>query len=234
MKAATHILQLQAILLIPEDRRSPQIGPLTRAALNRLGSMDPDAEFTPADAASPMMPVGVHRGISRTGLSLVKHFESCLKPVGDDLYQAYQDGGGVWTIGWGHTGLQHLDGTVHKGRRITGQEADELLAYDMNQFEERVKRLVKVELSDDQHAALVSFDFNTGGLTLRGGAPSTLLKKLNAGDYAGAAKEFPKWNKDNGKVVKGLVRRRLAERALFESDWATLADATGGEVKVIA
>lgn len=227
MKAATHIIQLQAILLIPEQDRFPKIGPKTRAAFDRLAICDPDEEFSLEKATTPAMPGGVHRAISRTGLELVKHFESC-------FLKAYQDGGGVWTIGWGHTGLQHLDGTVRKGRVITQQEADELLAYDMNQFEARVAALVKVPLSDDQHAALVSFDFNTGGLTLKKGEPSTLLKRLNEGNFAKAAAEFPKWNKDNGKVVKGLVRRRLAERALFESDYQTLATATQGDVTVIA
>lgn len=223
MKAATHIIQLQAILLIPEDKRAPKIGPMTRAAIDRLATMQPDDEYgTEMPVWSPL-PTGVHRGISLTGLKLVKHFESL-------FLKAYQDGGGVWTIGYGHTGLQHMDGTVFKGREITEQEALELLAYDMHQFEARVASLVKVPLSDDQHAALVSFDFNTGGLTLGKGQPSTLLKKLNASDYDGAAAQFPAWNKDNGKVVKGLVRRRAAELALFESNYTDVAKYTQGEV----
>lgn len=144
------------------------------------------------------------RTINQRGLTLVKHFESL-------FLKAYQDSVGVWTIGWGHTGLQHNDGTVHRGRVITKAKAEELLAYDMHQFETRVSALVKVPLTDDQFAALVSFDFNTGALHR-----STLLRKLNAKDYAGAAAEFPKWNRAGGQVLRGLTRRRNSERRLFE------------------
>jgi GH24 family phage-related lysozyme (muramidase) len=69
---------------------------------------------------------------------------------------------------------------------------------------------VKVPITDDQFGALVSFDFNTGSLH-----KSTLLKKLNAGDYEGAANEFPKWNKAGGQVLRGLTRRRKSEQNLF-------------------
>ena len=141
----------------------------------------------------------------------MKHFESC-------FLEAYWDKTGkCWTIGWGHTGLQHKDGTVYQGRRITQTQAAELLAYDMHQFEQRVLAHVTATLTDDQFSALVSFDFNTGGLTLGGGKPSTLTRKLNADDYEGAALEFPKWNKSGGQVLKGLTRRRLSEQRLFRS-----------------
>src|SRR5215469_1896587 len=128
------------------------------------------------------------RLINKRGLELVKHFE------GLHLY-AYQDPVGVWTIGYGHTGLIHKDGTVRKGRVISEQEAENLLVHDMKQFSERVEKLITVPLTDDQFDALVSFDFNTGGL-----GKSTLRKKLNAGDYQGAADELLKWNKAGGKV----------------------------------
>lgn len=141
--------------------------------------------------------------ISKQGLDLVKSFEG--------LYlDAYRDEVGVWTIGYGHTGLQHRDGTVFSGRVITRAKADELLAYDMHQFEQRANTLVTVPLTQSQFDAIVSFDFNTGGL-----AKSTLLKLLNKGDFFGAAGEFDKWNKAGGTVLKGLTRRRHAERDLF-------------------
>ncbi len=141
--------------------------------------------------------------INERGLDLVRHFES--------LYlKAYRDMVGVWTIGWGHTGLQHKDGTVYAGRVITKQKASELLAYDMHQFEERVNTFAKVPLTPDQFSALVSFDFNTGGL-----GKSTLLRMLNAKDYAGAAEQFLRWNRAGGKEVRGLTRRRNSERNLF-------------------
>jgi GH24 family phage-related lysozyme (muramidase) len=143
------------------------------------------------------------RQIQHRGLELVKHFESL-------FLEAYLDPVGIWTIGWGHTGLKHNDGTVHKGRTITHEDAHELLRHDMETFAERVESLITVPLNDDQFDALVSFDFNTGGL-----AKSTLRKKLNAGDYDGAAAEFPKWNKAGGKVLRGLTRRRKSEQNLF-------------------
>jgi lysozyme len=75
-----------------------------------------------------------------------------------------------------------------------------------------VDSLVKVSLNDNQYAAIVSFAFNLGVGNLK---QSTLLKKLNAGDFAGAANEFAKWNKAGGKVLAGLTRRRAAEAELF-------------------
>jgi GH24 family phage-related lysozyme (muramidase) len=144
------------------------------------------------------------RTINPRGLTLVKHFEGLyLKAYWDDT-------GKCWTIGYGHTGLQHKDGTVYKGRTITQDQADELLHYDMHQSEARVGTFVKVSITDDQFSALVSFDFNTGGLDR-----STLLKLLNAGDDDGAANQFPRWNRSGGQVLKGLTRRRLSERNLF-------------------
>jgi lysozyme len=143
------------------------------------------------------------RQINARGLSLVKHFEQL-------FLKAYRDEVGIWTIGWGHTGLQHKDGTVYEGRFITREKAEELLRYDMHQFETRVETFVRVPIDDDQFSALVSFDFNTGGLE-----SSTLLKLLNAGDDAGAADQFLRWNKAGGKELKGLTRRRISERNLF-------------------
>ncbi|WP_312069487.1 lysozyme, partial [Acinetobacter sp.] len=75
-----------------------------------------------------------------------------------------------------------------------------------------VNNLVKVPLSQNQFDALVSLTYNIGSTAFKN---STLLKKLNAKDYAGAADQFLRWNKGGGKVLKGLVRRREAERALF-------------------
>lgn len=145
------------------------------------------------------------RQISADGLTLIKTFEGL-------FLEAYQDTGGVWTIGWGHTGLVHNDGTVYRGRTITKEEAERLLARDLRVFEERVSRLITVPLNDDEFAALVSFDFNTGGLE-----DSTLRRLLNAGKRQEAALQFARWNKDNGRVIAGLTRRRQSERNLFLS-----------------
>ena len=86
--------------------------------------------------------------INSKGLELVKHFESC-------FLKAYKCSAGVWTIGWGHTGLQHKDGTVHAGRVISQAKADELLEYDMEQFEARVNTFVNVPITSDMFSALV-------------------------------------------------------------------------------
>lgn len=144
------------------------------------------------------------REINQNGLDLIKHFEG--------LYlNAYLDPVNIWTIGYGHTGLQHQDGTVYKGRKVTEEEAEELLKHDLRNFSKRVESFTKgIPLNDDEFAALVSFDFNTGGL-----GKSTLLKKLKAQKYQEAADEFLKWNKAGGKVLAGLTRRRKSERNLF-------------------
>ena len=122
---------------------------------------------------------------------------------------AYKDVAGVLTIGYGHTsaaGIPH----VKAGMRISKQEAEDILKADLGKFEERVSRLVKVALTDNQFAALVSFDFNTGSLH-----KSTLLKKLNAGDYGAVPSELMKWVNAGGKRVPGLVNRRAAEAGLW-------------------
>jgi len=145
------------------------------------------------------------RTISANGLELVKHFEG--------LYlKAYKCPAGVWTIGYGHTGIRHNDGTVYPGRTITEATAEALLAEDLQKFADRVSSLVKVTLNQDQFDALVSFDYNTGGL-----AKSTLLKRLNAGAYREVPHQLLRWTRANGKVLRGLVRRRQSESLLFQS-----------------
>ena len=147
----------------------------------------------------------LHRDINAAGIELIKHFEGC-------FLTSYQDSVGVWTIGWGHTGLTHRDGSVHHGITITAAEAERLLHHDMDNFEGRVEKYIGVALNDDEFAALVSFDFNTGGI-----AKSTLRRKLNAGDREGAANELLRWDKAGGRTLAGLTRRRKSERRLFLS-----------------
>lgn len=99
-----------------------------------------------------------------------------------------------------------------KDKKFTKAEGMEILRRDLGKYEDAVKRNVKVPLNPNQYGALVSFTYNLGEGNL---AKSTLVKKLNEGDYAGAAQEFGKWNKAGGKVLAGLTRRREAERQLF-------------------
>ncbi|MFG6090742.1 lysozyme [Enterobacter soli] len=143
---------------------------------------------------------------SDKGIALIKEFEGC-------KLTAYQDSVGVWTIGYGWT--QPVDGKpIRAGMTIKQETAERLLKTGLVSYESDVSRLVKVELTQGQLDALVSFTYNLGARSL---STSTLLRKLNAGDYAGAAEEFLRWNKAGGKVLNGLTRRREAERALFLS-----------------
>lgn len=134
------------------------------------------------------------------GLELIKHFEGL-------RLRAYQCSAHVWTIGYGHTA------GVLPGDEISTEQADDFLKQDIAESERSVGRYVTVPLRQCQFDALVSFTFNLGSGNLR---TSTLLKKLNNGDYAGAAGEFLRWVNAGGKRLPGLVLRREAEKALFE------------------
>jgi len=125
--------------------------------------------------------------------------------------KAYPDpgtGGAPWTIGYGHTG------GVKRGDTITQLQADHYLDDDMAEAFACVDSLVTVSITDKQRGALCSFVFNVGCGAFK---KSTLLRLLNAGDYTGAAAQFPRWNKSAGNILPGLVRRRGEERALFLS-----------------
>lgn len=148
---------------------------------------------------------------SPQGVAFIKGFEKCrltaYKPTPNDK----------WTIGWGHTGPD-----VHPGMTITQDQADALFLRDLQHFERDVEFLVKVPITQSQFDALVSFSYNVGSdidddTIPEGLGDSTLLRKLNAGDYAGAANEFPKWNKQGHQVLDGLTKRRNAEKAMFLS-----------------
>jgi len=137
--------------------------------------------------------------INAAGLELIKGFEGC-------ELRAYKCEGGVWTIGYGSTR------GVLPSMHITFDEADARLVDDLEDAEAVVEQYVDVELTEHQHAALVSLVFNIGAGNFRS---STLLRLLNNGDYVGAAQQFARWSKAGGQSMQGLVRRREAERALF-------------------
>lgn len=137
--------------------------------------------------------------INRAGLDLIKEFE------GRKL-NSYLCPGNVWTIGYGHTK------TARPNQTITAERAEELLLQDIAEFEQAVLRNVTVPLNENQFAALVSFTFNLGERALK---RSSLLRRLNAGDYASVPKELNRWVNANGKRLNGLIRRRKAEGELF-------------------
>jgi lysozyme len=151
--------------------------------------------------------------LNQAAVDLVKEFE------GLEL-EAYPDPatkndpvkkGEPWTIGYGHTSMAGPP-SVKRGMVITQAEAEAILKRDLAKFAQGVAAAITAPVSENQFGAVVSFAFNVGMGNLKS---STLLRKLNARDYAGAAAEFPKWNKANKKVMAGLTRRRAAERTLF-------------------
>jgi lysozyme len=140
--------------------------------------------------------------INAAGLALIEEFE------GDEL-RAYPDpgtGGEPWTIGYGHTV------GVHPGETITQEQAIQFLQRDVSSAELIVASAIEVELTPNQFSALVSFEYNTGAP-----ASSTIFVRCNARDWEGAAQEFLRWIYAGGVVLQGLVNRRQAEKALFET-----------------
>lgn len=140
---------------------------------------------------------------SKKGLQLTEQFEGL-------RLKAYQDVRGIWTIGYGHTGPD-----VHVGMIITKDQAEALLAQDVQKAASAVNHLVTVPLTQDEFDALVDFVFNVGSGHF---GSSTMLKLLNQGDYTGAAHEFERWSHAGAAVVAGLLRRRQAEETEFESN----------------
>lgn len=147
------------------------------------------------------------RTVNRETIEHVKRWEG-LKLT------AYPDPGSrdgtPWTIGYGHTSDGFMK--VHRGLTITPKQAEDALEFDLNETAAAVENLVKVELTDNQFGALVSFAFNIG---LKAFAKSTLLKKLNKGDYSAVPGELAKWKYNDGKPMDGLINRRAAEAGLW-------------------
>lgn len=150
--------------------------------------------------------------VNQKGIDLVKRFEGL-------RLAAYIDPVGILTIGYGHTGKD-----VKSGQVISPQKAEDLLKADLEHAAKGVRGKLQIELNENQFSAVTSFTYNVGIGSL---SRSTLLKKLNQGDFRGAAREFGKWVKGtiDGKKVSlpGLVRRRETERALFEEPVAGIA-----------
>lgn len=134
--------------------------------------------------------------VSQAGVDLIKRWEGL-------RLDAYQDSGGVWTIGYGHTGEK-----VKKGLVISRQVADELFLSDLRRFEVGVQNALTRHATQAQFDAMVSLAFNIGLNAFR---RSTLLKRFNEGDHKEVMKEFKRWNKVGEQVVEGLKRRRAHE-----------------------
>ena len=147
------------------------------------------------------------RTVNRETIEHVKRWEGL-------RLTAYPDPGSrdgtPWTIGYGHTSDGHLK--VYRGLTITPAQAEAALEYDLNETAAAVEKLVKVDLTDNQFGALVSFAFNVGTGAF---GKSTLLKKLNAGDYAAVPQQMARWIYNDGKPMQGLINRRAAEAGLW-------------------
>lgn len=145
------------------------------------------------------------RKVNKACIDLIKSFEGL-------FLKAYLDPVKIPTIGHGTIKYPNGKAVTMADASITEIQAVEYLTFEVNEKAAAVEKLAKVSLNDNEFGALVSFAYNVGSQAL---ATSTLLKKLNVGDRAGAADEFLRWNKAKGQVLPGLTRRRVAERELF-------------------
>jgi GH24 family phage-related lysozyme (muramidase) len=149
---------------------------------------------------------------SQNCIALVQEFEGCAQKQPDGSFKAYPDPGTgklPWTIGWGSTGADIVENTVW-----SQAQCDARLEANLTSFSAQVSSLLgSAPTSQNQFDALVDFAYNIGVANLES---STLLRLHKAGDYAGAAAQFPLWDHADGKVLPGLQKRRAAEQALYE------------------
>ena len=167
-------------------------------------------------AALPASAAPAPRRISPQGIALIKRFEGCARMAKDGMVEAYPDpgtGAEPWTIGWGATGNDTFrGGRIGPGTRWTQAQCDARLAQDLERYAAEVAAAIRTApaTTQSQFDALVSFHYNTGAI-----ARATLTQRHIAGDNASAAREFARWNRAGGRVMKGLVRRRAAEAELY-------------------
>ena len=151
---------------------------------------------------------------SKDGINLIKHFEGC--PMEDGMVVSYRCPANKPTIGFGS--LKLIDGSpVQDGMTITKQEAEDLLAHELEEYEGYINDMVTVAIKQHEMDAMVSWVFNLGPTNLKN---STLLRVLNEGKYHEVPEQIKRWNKVNGVPNEGLIKRRKSEALLFEcQDW---------------
>lgn len=181
------------------------------ASLDR--AIDEALGVTRAAQPAPRPSQGLGRRVSKAGVDLIHSFESC-------RLAAYPDPGSrdghPWTIGWGSTGSD-----IRKGVTWTQEQCDARFLSDLAKFEDGVTRLIgSAPTTQSQFNSLVSLAYNIGldedaDTIAEGLGDSTLLRKHKAGDYAGAARAFASWRFNDGREMKGLVRRRAAEAKMY-------------------
>lgn len=217
--------EVEAIQLLLEVRADGIFGRRTEAALRiwqRSKGLDADGicgpktwaellALTAPNAAAPLANGGPT--ISEAGLELIHSFEGCAHRLTDGRFKAYPDPGSKtgrpWTIGWGSTGPEVVEGTIW-----TQQQCDDHFRDRIKRYVAEVARVVDgASTAQCQFDALVSFHYNTGSI-----ATATLTKRHRAGDFEGARKEFARWVRNDGRIMAGLVRRRQAEADLYASE----------------
>lgn len=195
----------------PKPVLVPQLDSLVAPALPTVG------QVAPASAGIPVVAVGETTSrpyIPPAATTLLHHYESCAKRLPNGLVAPYLDLGGVATIGWGNTFYADGRRVTLADRPISQAEADALFATVLARFSRDVLALLPPAVDDDAHAAFLSFAYNVGS-GKDGLAGSTALKRFRSGDRSGAGAALEWWNLDNGKVMKGLQRRRRAEKLVM-------------------
>ena len=146
------------------------------------------------------------RKVNKAGLDLIKSFEGLfLKPYLDPVQ--------IPTIGYGTIKYPNGAKVTMADAAITQDKASEYLEFEVEEKSKNIERMTKINLNDNEFAALASFAYNVGWPALE---KSTLMKLLNAGaDRVAVADQFLRWDKAGGKVLPGLTKRRKAERDLF-------------------
>ncbi len=151
---------------------------------------------------------------SENGRRFIEQWEEDGKPL---LAARWDSLGRVWEIGFGHTSAAGLP-RVQPHSKITAEEADAILASDLAAVEVDVNHHVVVPLNQNQFDALVSFDFNTGGLSRSG-----VLRAVNSNQFDAVARDLKAWSHAGGQFVQGLYNRRIAEGRLFNESPLTVA-----------
>ena len=184
--------------------RKISCGNLTQKQVNAANQV---ISNTTGSMVANMLGIAVDEmSVSNQGVDLICDFEG-------KRLAAYDDGVGVWTIGFGTT-IYPNGIKVKKGDTCTLDQAKSYMAHDLKKFEQAVNGAVNIALNQNQFDALFSLAYNIGTGAFN---KSTLVKKLNAGDISGAADQFDVWINAGGKRMQGLVNRRVKEKALFLS-----------------
>ncbi len=198
-----HQIQSFAAVTNPDDNLKNLFSNFRKIAGGSLSQSQVDRINALIESLKPNT-VGEVMKVSQFGIDLICGFE------GLEL-KAYDDGVGVWTIGYGTT-IYPNGIKVKRGDTCTLEQAKDYMAHDLQRFESAVCENIKVGLNQNQFDALVSLAYNIG---IGAFSKSTLLKKLNAGDYKGTSNQFDVWVNAGGRRLDGLVKRRTKEKALF-------------------